>query len=126
MSRNMSSGVESEVGTGKTMIWLGPTSKAEPAKRRWLARGERLAGGPRGLLGDLGLVPVRTDVRHVLDGVQATTLVMHRSGDRHVPDGDASDALKGFRLPAGWGSTVDEASGSQATSDPVLDEIERS
>jgi class 3 adenylate cyclase/pimeloyl-ACP methyl ester carboxylesterase len=73
---------EDSVGRG-TEMHLSPSWAGDPGKRRWLARGERLAGGP-GYFADIFDLFVRTDVRAVLDSIQAPTLVMHRRGDRHV------------------------------------------
>ncbi len=113
---------EDEVGTGKTMM-LTPSWEDEPAKRRWLARGERLAGGPGYLSAILDLF-LRTDVRHVLDSIQATTLVMHRSGDRHVPDGHAQYVAERIPLARWVEFDGEDHEWLAGESDRVLDEIE--
>jgi class 3 adenylate cyclase len=76
------------VGTGAVVEQLAPSWAGDTAKRRWWARGERLAGGPgygRAVL-DLFL---HTDVRPVVESIQAPTLILHRRGDRHVNIGHA-------------------------------------
>ena len=71
------------VGTGTVAEWLAPSWAGDAAKRRWWARGERLAGGPRYFRAILDLF-LHTDVRPVLESIQAPTLLLHRRGDRHV------------------------------------------
>ncbi|AFM15608.1 family 3 adenylate cyclase [Mycolicibacterium chubuense NBB4] len=78
---------EKTVGRG-TVMALSPSWESDPAKRRWLARGERLVGGP-GYFADIFDLFVHTDARAVLESIQAPTLVMHRRGDRHVRAGHA-------------------------------------
>lgn len=78
---------EESVGRGSA-VHLTPSWESDLAKRRWMARGERLVGGP-GYFADIFDLFVRTDVRPVLESIQAPTLVMHRRGDRHVRNGHA-------------------------------------
>ena len=54
----------------------------------WFARCERLGGGPRFFKAILDLF-LRTDVRAVLESIQAPTLILHPRGDRHVAGGHA-------------------------------------
>src|SRR6201993_5492832 len=71
------------VGNGAVMDVLAPSWAADAGKRRWWARGERLAGGP-GYFKSIFDLYLRTDVRAVLDSIQPPTLLLHRRGDRHV------------------------------------------
>src|ERR1700739_1307180 len=71
------------VGTGAVVDSLAPSWAGDAAKRRWWARGERLAGGP-GYFKAIFDLYMRTDVRPALDSIQAPTLLLHRRGDRHV------------------------------------------
>lgn len=72
-----------QVGTGAVMDRLAPSWSGDVAKRRWWARAERLAGGPAHFRAILDLF-LRTDVRPALASIQAPTLLLHRTGDRHV------------------------------------------
>lgn len=71
------------VGTGAVADLLAPSWSGDAGKQRWFARGERLAGGP-GYFKAIFNLFLRTDIRPVLDSVQAPTLVLHRRDDRHV------------------------------------------
>ncbi len=77
------------VGTGAATDLLAPSWSGDPAKRRWYGRGERLAGG-RGYFNEISELFQRTDVRPVLDSIQAPTLVLHRRGDRFIAAGHAT------------------------------------
>lgn len=74
---------ERAVGSGALMDQLAPSWSGDAAKRRWWARAERLAGGPAHFRAVLDLF-LRTDIRPALASIQAPTLLLHRSGDRHV------------------------------------------
>lgn len=74
------------VGTGAVADTLAPSWAGDVGKRRWWARGERLAGGP-GYFKAIFNLYLRTDVRPVLDSIQAPTLLLHRRDDRHVSSG---------------------------------------
>jgi len=87
---------EHTVGTGAMVDLLAPSWAGDAAKRRWWARGERLAGGP-GYFKALYDVFVRTDVRPALESIQAPTLLLHRRGDRHVRGEHAQDLAKRIR-----------------------------
>src|SRR6185295_5560700 len=63
-----------------------PSWAGDDGKRRWWARGERLAGGPGYFKAVFDLF-LRTDVRPALDSIQAPTLLLRRRGDRHVAGG---------------------------------------
>ena len=71
------------VGTGAVVDTLAPSWAGDAGKRRWWARGERLAGGP-GYFKAIFDLYLRTDVRPALDSIQAPTLLLHRRDDRHV------------------------------------------
>ncbi|MGV0838468.1 adenylate/guanylate cyclase domain-containing protein [Mycolicibacterium thermoresistibile] len=110
-------------GTGAVVDLLAPSWAGDAAKRRWWARGERLAGGPRyfGAILDLFL---HTDVGPVLSSIQAPTLVLHRRGDRHVIAAHARDVAE--RIPT---ARLVELDGDDhvwfaGDADRVLDEIE--
>jgi class 3 adenylate cyclase len=71
------------VGTGAIVDLLAPSWAGDAAKRRWWARSERLAGGP-GYFKAVYDLFLRTDVRPLLESIQAPTLILQRTGDRHV------------------------------------------
>jgi class 3 adenylate cyclase len=113
---------EANVGTGGVDI-LAPSWAGDPAKRRWMARSERLAGGPGYFAKILDLF-LRTDVRPVLGSIQAPTLVLHRRGDRHVHEDHAKYVAE--RIPH---SRLVELDGDDhewfaGDSNRVLDEME--
>ena len=111
------------LGTGDVMDSLAPSWAGDAAKRRWWARGERLAGGPGYFKAAFDLY-LRTDVRPVLDSIQAPTLLLHRRGDRHVP-GDHARYLA-QRIPHARLVELDGDDNAwfAGDSDRVLDEIE--
>jgi class 3 adenylate cyclase len=111
------------VGTGAVADILAPSWAGDAGKRRWWARGERLAGGP-GYFKAIFDLYLRTDVRPALDSIQAPTLVLHRHGDRHVTGGHARYVAE--RIPH---ARLVELDGDDnvwfaGDSDRVLDEIE--
>src|SRR5262249_25109757 len=74
------------IGTGGLVDYRAPSRGDESWFREWWARGERLSAGrsyfARVLRSYLG-----TDVRTVLESIQAPTLILHRHDDWHVrPD----------------------------------------
>lgn len=77
--------VGDSLGTGTLADQLAP-SWIDGTRRRWWARGERLAGGP-GYFKPIYDLYLRSDVRPVLASIQAPTLLLHRRGDRHVRGG---------------------------------------
>ena len=85
------------VGTGAVADNLAPSWAGDAGKRRWWARGERLAGGP-GYFKAIFDLYLRTDVRPALESIQAPTLLLHRRGDRHVTGGHARYLAE--RIPA--------------------------
>jgi class 3 adenylate cyclase len=111
------------VGSGAVVDILAPSWAGDAARRRWWARGERLAGGP-GYFKAIFDLYLRTDIRPVLESIQAPTLLLHRRGDRHVTGGH-SRYLAG-RIPH---ARLVELDGDDhewfaGDSDRVLDEIE--
>ncbi|TFV61479.1 adenylate/guanylate cyclase domain-containing protein [Mycobacterium sp. PS03-16] len=78
------------VGSGAVVDRLAPSWSGDAAKRRWWARGERLAGGPAHFRAILDLF-LHSDIRPALDSVQAPALLLHRRGDRHVRGEHAAD-----------------------------------
>ncbi len=73
-----------EMGTAKNLDLQGPG--ADPSFTKWWARFERLGASP-GSWRELQEIFGALDVRHVLPHIQASTLVLHRSGDRVVQTG---------------------------------------
>jgi class 3 adenylate cyclase len=111
------------VGTGGVVDILAPSWADDAGKRRWWARGERLAGGP-GYFKAIFDLYLRTDVRPALDSIQAPTLLLHRLGDHHVNRGHArylADRIPNARLVEFDG---DDNVWFAGDSDRVLDEIE--
>ena len=111
------------VGTGVVMDTLAPSWAGDAGKRRWWARGERLAGGP-GYFKAIFDLYLRTDVRPALESIQAPTLLLHRRGDRHVGSGHVrylAERIPKARLVEFDGDDHVWFAGS---SDRVLDEIE--
>jgi class 3 adenylate cyclase len=111
------------VGTGAIVDVLAPSWAQDAAKRRWWARGERLAGGPGYFKAMLELY-LRTDVRPVLESIQAPTLLLHRRGDRHVAVGHSrylAERIPRARLVELDGDDHEWFAGD---SDRVLNEIE--
>lgn len=111
------------VGTGALVDVLAPSWAGDAAKRRWWARGERLAGGPGDFMYSFGIF-ARTDVRPLLASIQAPTLVLRRRDDRHVRAGHAQDIVA--RIPD---ARLVEFDGEDSVwfagdADSVLDEVE--
>ncbi|MFN8102148.1 MAG: adenylate/guanylate cyclase domain-containing protein [Mycobacterium sp.] len=114
---------EDTVGNGDVVDLLAPSWAGDAAKRRWWARGERLAGGPGYFKAILDLF-LHTDIRPVLDSIQAPTLVMHRRGDRHVlaeHPRDVAARIPHARMVEFGGDDHEWLAGD---TDRVLDEIE--
>ena len=114
---------EHTVGTGAMVDLLAPSWAGDAAKRRWWARGERLAGGP-GYFKALYDVFVRTDVRPALESIQAPTLLLHRRGDRHVRGEHAQDLVKRIRHARLVELDGDDNMWLAGDADRVLDEVE--
>lgn len=114
--------VESRTGTGVVDL-LAPSWADDPAKRRWMARGERLSGGP-GYFAAIFDLFMRTDVRPALGSIQAPTLLLRRRGDRHVREGHAqylAEQIANARLVEFDGDDHEWFAGD---TERVLDEIE--
>lgn len=71
----------SEMGTGNNLDLQGPSH--DDRFKRWWARFERLGASP-GAWRELQEIFWHMDVRDVLPSIHASTLVLHRSGDRIV------------------------------------------
>src|SRR5262249_32722163 len=113
----------STVGTGATVDLLAPSWAGDAAKRRWWARGERLAGGP-GYFKTVYATFLHTDVRPVLESIQAPTLILQRKADRHVRVENAryvAERIPNARLVEFDG---DDHEWFVGDTDRVLDEIE--
>ncbi len=116
-------GFEQTVGRGGVVDILAPSWAGDAAKRRWWARGERLAGGPGYFRAILDLF-LHTDVRPALESIQAPTLVLHRRGDRHVRiehGRDLAERIPNARLVELDG---DDSPWFAGDADRMLDEIE--
>ncbi|WP_445160509.1 adenylate/guanylate cyclase domain-containing protein [Mycobacterium sp. Dal123C01] len=114
---------EHTVGTGGVVDLLVPSWSDDSAKRRWWARGERLAGGP-GYFKSVFDLFLHTDVRPALESIQAPTLLLRRRGDRHVRREhvqDLAERIENARLVELNG---DDSVWFAGDSDRVLDEIE--
>jgi class 3 adenylate cyclase len=111
------------VGTGAVTEVLAPSWADDVDKRRWWARCERLAGGPGDFMYAFNLF-ARTDVRPVLESIQAPTLVLCRRGDRHARYGHAQAIAQ--RIPD---ARLVEFDGEDSVwfagdADRLLDEVE--
>jgi pimeloyl-ACP methyl ester carboxylesterase len=80
----MVSMVKNGWGSGQTLDLFGPSAAADPAKRRWWAKLERLAASPGAAAHHLEVL-AQMDVNAVLGLVRTPTLLLHRTGDRVVP-----------------------------------------
>jgi class 3 adenylate cyclase len=110
-------------GSGTLVDAMAASWAGDPAKRRWWARSERLAMGPaygRALL----QFWMRTDVRPILESIQAPTLLLRRRNDREVPRGHALNLVE--RIPNVRLVEFDPGDHVWFAGDtgPVLDEIE--
>ena len=111
------------VGTGAVIDLVAPTWAGDAAKRRWWARCERLACGPGEWKAGVDLF-LRTDVRPVLESIQAPTLLMRRRGDRDVRREHAvalAEQIPNARLVEFDG---DDGVWFVGDAEPVLNEIE--
>jgi class 3 adenylate cyclase len=111
------------LGSGAMVDISAPSWAGDAAKRRWWARSERLAGGQNYFRKALNYF-MRTDLRSVLESIQAPTLILRRRGEREVRRGHALTLLE--RIP---NARLVELDGDDhmwfaGDTDPVLDEIE--
>jgi class 3 adenylate cyclase len=109
-------------GSGAAIEVLAPSWRKDAAKRRWYGRGERLAGG-RGYFKAVSDLFQHTDMRPVLESIQAPTLVLHRRDDPFVVAGHAKYVAD--RIPNARRVTLDgnDHEWFAGDSDRVLDEI---
>ena len=70
-------------GEGGLLTGLAPSALSDSRTREWFARAGRLGNAPRAY-GALFQVFAGTDVTEVLPGINIPTLVLHRTGARHV------------------------------------------
>jgi pimeloyl-ACP methyl ester carboxylesterase len=75
--------VETRWGTGATLEFLAPGVADDDAFRRWYARYERLALGPR-MVRAVVESDFDNDLRGVLPAIRVPTLVLHRAGNRFI------------------------------------------
>jgi class 3 adenylate cyclase len=75
--------IEGQWGTGANLEFLAPGGAGDERFRRWYARYERLATGPRGMRTML-TSELQRDLRSVLPAIRMPTLVLHRVGDRFI------------------------------------------
>jgi class 3 adenylate cyclase len=111
----------SEMGTGENLDLQGPSHDA--ALKSWWARFERLGASP-GAWRELQEVLGSTDIRGVLPHVRASTLVLHRRGDRvvKVEQGRAvAEAIPGARFVELDG---DDHIPFLGDADAIVDEVE--
>ncbi|MDT5154519.1 MAG: hypothetical protein QOI01_6252 [Mycobacterium sp.] len=109
-------------GTGSATELLAPSWSRDAAKRRWYGRGERLAGGP-GYFNAISELFQRTDMRSVLDSIQAPTLVLHRRDDRYIPAGHAKYVAGRIAHARRVEFDGDDHEWFAGDSDRVLDEV---
>jgi class 3 adenylate cyclase len=111
------------LGTGAMVELSAPSWAGDAAKRRWWARSERLAGGQNYFRRALNYF-MRTDLRPVLESIQAPTLILRRRNEREVRRGHALTLLE--RIP---NARLVELDGEDhmwfaGDGDAVVDEIE--
>jgi pimeloyl-ACP methyl ester carboxylesterase len=119
---NLSDVVGQTAGTGAALELLAPSWSRDVAKRRWYGRGERLAGG-RGYFKAVSDLFQHTDMRPVLESIQAPTLVVHRRGDRFVVPGHAKYVAERIPHTRRVEFDGDDHEWFAGDSDLVLDEI---
>jgi class 3 adenylate cyclase len=111
----------SEMGTGDNLDLQGPSYDA--AFKSWWARFERLGASP-GAWRELQEILSGTDIRAVLPHVRASTLVLHRRGDRIVNVGQGraiADAIPNARFVELDG---DDHIPFLGDADAIVDEVE--
>jgi pimeloyl-ACP methyl ester carboxylesterase len=116
---------EGQLGWGKGggAEIMAPSLAHDESFRVWLARWRRLGASP-GRVGASLRMMYETDVRHVLGGITAPTLVIQRKGDRHVRLGHGANLAE--RIP---GARYVELDGIDhfpwvGDADSILDEVE--
>lgn len=76
--------VERNWGTASTLEFLAPSLVNDERFRSWYARYERLSMGPR-MVRAVVAGDFENDLTAVLPVIRASTLVLHRSGNRFIP-----------------------------------------
>jgi class 3 adenylate cyclase len=84
-------------GTGNLASLFAPSRAEEPGFREWFARAERLGLRPANCEPVYSRVFQPSDLRDVARTIACPTLLMRRTGDRHVRDGHARDLLEIMR-----------------------------
>lgn len=82
--------VEDGWGKGGGAEIFAPTLADDPDFRSWFARYRRLGASPKRAVEGMRVM-FETDVRHILGGIAAPTLVVHRVGDLHARVGHGRD-----------------------------------
>jgi class 3 adenylate cyclase len=121
--REVQAWTEDTWGTEATASLLTPSHADDPAYRRWFAKAQRAALGPRDAAAVLSVIG-EMDVRQVLASVRTPALVIHRKGYQWVPIEQArylAEHLPDARLLLSDG---DEPSPWSEPFEEVLDEIE--
>jgi len=111
------------VGTGPVADLLAPSHAADPGFRRWWTRCERLAAGP-GEFRQIYEFYAHTDVRRIVASIQAPTLVLRNTGDRHVRDGHARAIVEQLSDVRFVELDGDDNAWFAGHADEVVDEIE--
>jgi class 3 adenylate cyclase len=75
--------IEEGWGTGRMLNILAPSVAHDERFRRWFARYNRLANGPRTAT-TMFATSWSADVRTVLQSIRVPTLVLHRAGNRYI------------------------------------------
>ena len=75
--------IEDGWGTANMLDTLAPSVAHDERFRRWFARYNRLANGPRAAT-TMFATSWRADLRAVLQSIRVPTLVLHRAGDRYI------------------------------------------
>jgi class 3 adenylate cyclase len=89
-----------EWGTGSNLDVLAPSMAGDERFRRWYARYERLAMGPRAARA-LNTSAFESDLRSVLPAIRVPTLVLHRIGNRFIRVGHGrylADHIRGAKF----------------------------
>ena len=110
-------------GRGGGAEIMAPSLGDDAGFRRWLARWRRLGASPNRAGASLRMM-FETDVRHVLGGITAPTLVIQRKGDLHVRLGHGANLAERI-----VGARYVELDGIDhfpwvGDADSILDEIE--
>jgi pimeloyl-ACP methyl ester carboxylesterase len=115
--------IEKDWGSSVAMEVWSPSISNDESYKQWRATYLRLAASPGAAMAVMRM-NMEIDVRHVLPVISVPTLVLHRSGDRLTPVGQARYLAEHIR-----GAKLAELPGVDHTpwvgdSDALLDEIE--